>query len=127
MESKLERLRGELISEIKGFVKCNGYYDKEQNRYEFPTYKGQDGISIEHNAEDVYCLSVATVPAAIVGVPSLDGATITRIIIETNDDYYYAEDIFADDLDSILNFIKTMNTDDRRECRQWYDEYNGVA
>lgn len=127
MESKLQQLRGELISELKGFVKCNGVLDKETGRYEIPTYKGEDGVSINHNTEDVYCVKTIDVPAKVLGIPSHDGVSVTRVTIETNEDYYYADELYADDLEAILNYLNDMGSNDFYECRKWYDEYNGVA
>ena len=126
MESKLQEVRGELISELKGFIKSNGVLDTETGHYEIPMYSGKDGISINHNSEDVYCVCVLNVPAKAVGVPSHNGVSVTRVAVETNETEYYAEELYADDLEEILNRLKSMESRDYYECRQWYDEYNGV-
>jgi len=127
MESKLAQVRGELISEIKGFVKCNGVLDTETGHQSIPTYKGEDGVSINNNTEDVYCVKLSNVPAKVLGISSHDGVSVTRVVIETNEQYYYADELYADDLEAILNHLKGMTDDDFHECREWYDEYNGVA
>lgn len=127
MESKLQQVRGELISELKGFVKCNGILDIETEHYEIPTYKGEDGVSINHSSEDVYCVRIMDVPAKVLGIPSHDGVSVTRVVIETNQAYYYADELYADDLEAILNYLKAMGSSDFYECRKWYNEYNGVA
>lgn len=124
MESKVAQVRGELISEIQGFVKCKGIFDTEYKWYEIPTYKGKDGISIIYNTEDVYCVRVASVPAKLLGIPAHEGVTVARVVIETNEQSYYAEDIYADDLEAILNYIKRMTDNEFSECRKWYDKYN---
>ena len=125
MESKVAQVRGELISEIQGFVKCKGIFDTEYKWYEIPTYKGQDGLSIIYNTEDVYCVRVASVPAKVLGTPAHEDASVARVVIETNEQSYYAEDIYADDLEAILNYIKRMTDNDFHECSKWYNEYNG--
>lgn len=127
MDSKLSQIRGEIISEIEGLVRCKGILDTETKRYEIPTYKGEDGVSINHNTEDVFCVRVTFVPAKVLGIPAHEGVSVTRVVVETSEDYYYADELYADDLEAILNHIKGMNEDDFLECRNWYDEYNGVA
>lgn len=129
MDSKLSQIRGEIISEIIGFVNCKGILDKETGHYLLPTYNEEyntsinHNISINHNTEDVFALKVVKVPAKAVGVPSHNGVSVTRLAIESGDDTYYADELYADDLEAILEHIKKMEESDFISCREWYDKF----
>lgn len=123
MDSKLSQVRGEIISEIIGFVKCNGILDKETGYYLLPTYNEEYNTSINHNTEDVFAIKVVKVPAKAVGVPSHNGVSVTRLAIESGCDTYYADELYADDLEAILEHIKKMEESDFISCREWYDKF----
>lgn len=112
----LNEVRRNIINELMGFVKSKGTMDMEDGHYEIPIYEGEDGISIKDNTEDVYNIMVVD---ASMG----RGVVLTRLVIETDADWYYADDLYTDDLDDILHRLKSMTEVDFRRCRNWFEDY----
>jgi len=124
METKLEKLRGELIADIEKEIRRRGVINHENNEcIELPCYTGSDGCGIEHNSEVVYMARIVYVPATLIGLK--DKTLVTRVSIETDSDEHVADDLYADDLEEILNYIRNMKDHDICLSRKFYDEYNG--
>lgn len=124
METKLEKLRGELIADIEKEIRRRGVINYENNEcIELPCYPGSDGCGIEHNSEVVYMARIVYVPATLIGLK--DKTLVTRVSIETDSDEHVADDLYADDLEEILNYIRNMKDHDLYLSRKFYDEYNG--
>ena len=119
MGTKLEQLRGELAVELRGLILSRGVRAPKTDAIEVPVFSGADGLGIFRNTETVYMVRLASVLATI---PK--GQMVERITIETDLEYHYLEDLFADDIDALVTHIKQMTDRDLYQARKFYDEYN---
>ena len=94
METKLEKLRGELIADIEKEIRRRGVINYENNEcIELPCNPGNDACEIEHNSEVVYMARIVYIPATLIG--SKDKTKlVSRVVIETDQDEYAADELF---------------------------------
>ena len=122
METTLQKARRELIAELQGLLHSKGCYDVKSDSYEIPTYQPNKNISIFHEK------LVIMVRCELVEDKDergrLKSARLVRhIVVETFDDIFDVESLYADDIQDLVNFIKQMDDDDFFRSRKEYDAY----
>lgn len=119
METKLQQARGELIAYIEKEVRRRGVTNEKTGAIELPCYQPAKHVDINHNMEAVWMCKIVLREAT--DVATSQKRLVGRLVIETDMDETYAEELYADDLQEIADFITQMTDGDLYECRQWYD------
>ena len=122
METTLQKARGELIAELQGLLHSKGCYDIKEYSYEIPTYQPNKNICIFHEKPVIMVRSVLVEDRDLLGRKKSNDL-VRRIAVETFDENYYVEELYADDIQDLVNFIKRMEDDDFFRARRSYDEY----
>lgn len=127
METKLQKARGELIAELQGLLHSKGCHDIQQDTYEIPTYQPNKNICIFQGKDTQFAImarSVLLEDRDAYGRKRSEGL-VRKIEVETFETVYHAEELYADDLQNLVNFIKEMDDDDFFRARREYDAYVG--
>lgn len=120
--TKLSIVRGELIADLNALIHKNAVLNVETDTLELPVYKGSDGCEIfsaEINSETVLFLSISQQPSKN---PS-DGKWNheQRISVTTNENEYYIDELYADDIEKIVEHVSGLTDNDLFECRRHWD------
>ena len=114
-DTELSRVRGEMIAELTDLVKKHGTpTENAPGTVSLPVFKGEDGCDIFRN-DTVYKLT------AIKSGTRRD-TTVTRLVVETIDKEYFIDELYADDIEKLLDFIRRMTEEDFKAAREWIYE-----
>ena len=125
METTLQKARGELIAELQGLLHSKGCHDIQQDTYEIPTYRPNKNICIFQGKDTQFVIMVRSVlleDRDILGRKRSNGL-VRKIEVETFDAVFDVENLYADDIQDLVNFIKEMDDDDFFRARKEYDAY----
>ena len=110
--------------------RCESLVRKKQVKGEdgellVPLYSDADydkNISIHHYSEDVWAVMLRTVPALTLGKKALPGATIERLVVDADETLYYIDELYADDIETIMNRLESISEEEIKKNAAWYSE-----
>lgn len=120
----LAEVRKQMIERIESLVRKKQVKD-ENGGFFVPLYSDADydkNISIRENSEDVWFIRTVTVPARALGMNVHDGVTVNRTVVGTNNYTYCIDELYADDIETIMNRLETISEEDIKTNTAWYLE-----
>ena len=114
LTDKLAAVRGEIIHEIEGLCRSCGRYDIEQDMYTLPAL-----ILDENNPGSAMGVEVSGIESTEATEKVTYRAKDERLVIETDLDTYYAEELYADELANILEAVATLGADETLLVEAW--------
>ena len=117
MEITLQNVRKELINEVEGILRTKGCYDTEEMSYEIPVYHDTKSLTIFRDETAIMIKSVLVPQGSLIH----GGELVRKVHVETFDDMYDIDELYADDIQDIIDFINAMTDDDFYKARQEYE------
>ena len=120
IETLLQKARGSLINSLHQEIKNKGVPDEKENVVrELPVYQPNKHCEV-FGDEPVECLRIVHRDAT--DLESGKEGLIQIIEVETSRANYRVEELYADDIQNIVDFVKGMTDNDLYQSRKYYDE-----